>query len=232
MDNIFVDYRISNEELFNLKKLNINVIKCPRCELVYDGINGHPDILLHILDHKNIMVHRDMDQSFTEYLRLLGYNVVLSSKSLGLKYPQNIILNGLNLPDYFLHSLKYTDENLLKIIENKKIIDVKQGYTKCSAAVINGNAIITSDKSIYTALMERDVDVLLLPPGDILLPGLDYGFIGGCCGAIDDKHMAFFGDLNFYSYGKAVLDFLKKYDLEPVYLRHGKLIDRGSLLKA
>jgi len=230
MDNIFVDYRISNEELFNLKKLDINIIKCPKCDLLYDAINGHPDILINLIDDKHIVVHKDIDKNFMEYLEILGYKISLSNNSLGNKYPHNIILNALNFSDYFIHNLKHTDKNLRSAVKKSNIINVNQGYTKCSCAVLSENALITSDNSIYKALQGTDIDVLLIPPGDILLPGLDYGFIGGCCGLIDKHKIAFFGDLNFYYYGSEVLSFLNKHDLEPIYLRHGKLIDRGSLM--
>ncbi|MGE5627721.1 MAG: DUF6873 family GME fold protein [Solirubrobacterales bacterium] len=232
MNNFFVDYRISNEELINLKKFNINPIKCPKSHVVYEAINGHPDILLHPLGNKNILVHRDISLDFINSLKSLGYNLILSKKSLGSKYPDNIILNGLNFSDYFLHNLKYTDENLMNLIKNKILIDVKQGYTKCSCALMPDNSIITSDKGIYSALKNINADVLFIPPGDILLPGLDYGFIGGCCGAIDETKVAFFGDLSCYKYGNEVLKFLKERNLEPIFLKSGKLIDRGSLLKA
>ena len=55
---------------------------------------------------------------------------------------------------------------------------LKQGYTKCSILPIREKAIITSDKNIAKELLNYDFDVLLLPSGDIILPSLNYGFIG------------------------------------------------------
>jgi len=230
MKNFFVDYRISEEELFNLRKLDCNIIKCPKCELLYNAVNGHPDMLLNITGEKSLVVHRNMDQDFLDYLGLLGFNVALSKESIRDSYPDDVILNAVNLKDMFIHKLGYTDGNLMAAAEGKLLINVNQGYTKCSCAVVSDHALITSDISIQTALTDTDIDVLLLPPGDILLPGLDYGFIGGTCGLIDENHMAFYGDLAFYSYGKEVLDFLKNQDVEPIFLRRGKLADRGSIL--
>jgi len=230
MDNYFVDCRISEEELFNLKKLNINVIKCPPCSSLYDAVEGHPDILLNLTGQKSLVVHRDMEDDFLVYLRLLGYDVTLSKESIKGKYPGSVILNALNLKDMFVHNLKCTDHNLKLTAEGKEFIHVSQGYTKCSCAVVAEKALMTSDISIQRALSAADIDVLLLPTGDILLPGLDYGFIGGTCGLIDGNRMAFYGDLDFYAYGKTVLEFLEKHDVEPVYLSHGKLTDRGSIL--
>ena len=41
--------------------------------------------------------------------------------------------------------------------------------------------------------------------------------------------MAFYGNLNYYKYGLEVKAFLKKYNVEPIYLNNSKLYDRGSL---
>ena len=58
---------------------------------------------------------------------------------------------------------------------------------------------------------EENIDVLLLPPGDIILPGLNYGFIGGGCGLIEEGLLAFYGHLDNYLYRNEVKVFLKKH---------------------
>ena len=224
-----VDFRIDKEEELSLLNLGLQVIKCPPHPEVYEAVCGHPDILMHIVDDKKIVLHKDVDPSFMALLKNFNLNILLSSSSLGGQYPFNIKLNAVSLNDFFIHNIKYTDELLIEMTKNKKLINVKQGYTKCSTVIVNDNAIITSDKGIASALRPIGIDALLLPPGDILLPGLDYGFIGGCCGLIDKNRLAFFGNLEHYSYGNEVKDFLYKYDVEPIYLRNGKLVDRGSL---
>lgn len=229
MKYAIVDYRISEEEKSNLKQLGCEVLVCPPSKLLYDAICGHPDVLLHIIDNENIMVHKDMNVEFVKLLKKLGFDVSFSRNNLNSLYPYDVILNAVNLSHLFIHNINYTDPNLLKMTNNKKFINVKQGYTKCSTAIVSEEAIMTSDKNIAKALFKENIDVLLLPPGDILLPGLDYGFIGGCCGLLDDKSLAFYGDLNYYAHGKKVLEFLKKHNIEPIFLRKEKLIDRGSL---
>ena len=44
----------------------------------------------------------------------------------------------------------------------------------------------------------------------------------------DDAH--FYGELDSYAQGKAVLEFLDKHGVSQVYLSHGKLVDRVSIL--
>lgn len=226
----FVDSRIELEELNELKKRKIHLIYCPKAKNLYEAISCHPDIQLHIIDKNTIIVHRDFPENLICDLKNLNINVFRSSEYVQKNYPYDIILNALNLNDYFIHKLNCTDKNLLNLVKSKKLINTNQGYTKCSAAIVSDNAIITSDISIKNALSSTNIDVLLLPPGDILLPGLDYGFIGGTCGLIDKSTLAFFGDLSYYKYGKEVLSFLKKHNVNPLYLRKGPLIDRGSIL--
>jgi hypothetical protein len=229
MEAVLVDYRIEDIERHNLEKLGFKIAAVPPSDLLYEAVCGHPDMLLHIIDSSTVMVHKDMDLAFIVKLKNFNTKVVISQSSLQNSYPYNIILNAVSLDSLFIHNVKYTDADLLYHVKNKKIKSVKQGYTKCSTAVISSNALMTSDNGIAKCAHEEGIDVLLLPPGDILLPGLDYGFIGGCCGLLKEGSLAFYGSLNHYAFGKEVMDFLKKLKVEPVFLRDGKLIDRGSI---
>lgn len=228
----FVDYRITDLELQNLKLQGLTPIKVPKSKLLYDAIDGHVDIQLNILDKdsKTIIVHKDIEKAFLEELKKHSINFIFSSNSLTKKYPKDIILNALITDKFLMHNIKYTDKNLLENCSTKKLLNVSQGYTNCSVLNIYNKAFITSDKVIYNKLKNENYDVLLLPPGDILLEGFDYGFIGGTGGMIGDNKIAFFGNLNHYKYGNEVIAFLKKHDVTPIYLSDSKLIDRGSIL--
>jgi hypothetical protein len=226
----FVDYRILPEEEKNLRSLNVNIIKVPRCQNLYSAIDGHPDIQLNILDNNTVLVQKDIPESFIEELKNTGLNLIFSEKSLSSKYPEDILLNAVNLKDAFIHNIKFTDKTLLKYIESKILINVTQGYTKCSCAVVSENAIITSDIKIHSELISKDFDILLLPPGHIDLPGLNYGFIGGTCGLLSEKELVFYGNLKNYKYGELVLNFLAKHQVKPIFLSDTPLVDRGSLM--
>jgi hypothetical protein len=230
MKNVIVDFRIDNEENEYLVSNGYNTIICPSSSILYEAVCGHPDMMMHICN-ENILVHKDMDNKFIQKLVLLGYKVYKSNSTLQTKYPYNILLNSLSIGNIFVHSLNFTDTNLLLLASNKKLINVNQGYTKCSTCIVNDHAIITSDVSIAKALTLEKIDVLLIPPGDILLPGLNYGFIGGATGLLQDNVLAFYGHLDHYLYGKEVLQFLHRHRVEPVFLRNGKLIDRGSIFR-
>ena len=228
----FLDYRITEEEINNINKYNLNPIIIPKTDLVYDAINGHVDIQINILDKesKKVIVHNSMSNAFLEELEHHNINYILSENSLGYEYPNNIILNSLILKDYFFHNIKYTDPSLLNAVSNKKIINVKQGYTKCSVLPLNDKAFITNDIGIAKKMNIENLDVLLLPYGDIELPNLNYGFIGGIGGMINNETLALFGDISCYQYKDEVINFTKKYGIDIISLKKGKLVDRGSLL--
>jgi hypothetical protein len=230
MKNVIVDFRIDNEEKQCLVSMGYDLLICPSSNLLYEAVCGHPDMLMHITGN-SIIVHQNMTNEFIQDLVLLNYTVYKSSSALQLKYPYNICLNSLSIGNLFVHSINFTDTKLLSLVKSKKLVNVKQGYTKCSTCIVNNHAAITSDVSIAKALNLEGIDVLLLPPGDILLPGLNYGFIGGATGLIEDNVLAFYGHLDHYLHGKEVLKFLNKHRVEPVFLRNGKLIDRGSIFR-
>jgi hypothetical protein len=225
----FVDFRISHEEALTLKNLNCKVILCEPCSSLYPAICGHPDILMHFIDNNNVIIHKDSSLDFEKALKSLNLTVLRSNEFLTNKYPRDIILNAVNTSEFFMHNIKYTDQSLLEKIHHKTLISVSQGYAKCSTAVLSDKAFITSDIDIHKKLNIYGYDVLLLPPGDILLPGLNYGFIGGTCGMLDSKTIVFYGSLDLYSHGDLVKDFLNKHNITPIYLTHSPLIDRGSI---
>lgn len=227
----FVDYRTTYTEINTLKKLDFDVIKVPKDNNLYNAINGHVDIQLNILNKENptVIINKNISNSFKKKLNNRNIKFIESNSTLLETYPSNIALNAYITNNYLIHNLKFTDKEILTYCKNKKLINIKQGYAKCSILPLREKAIITSDKGIYNALKNEDFDILLVPFGDIELTGLDYGFIGGVGGMISDNCMAFFGSLENYSFGLEVKKFLYKYDIKPLYLQNSNLIDRGSL---
>lgn len=229
MNTCFVDSRISEKELNTLYRENLNIILTPKSPQLYSSISAHPDIQVNIISNSKIIIAKDSKlHSMCDLLPKIS--IITSKNTLASKYPDNIFLNAINLKDFFIHNLKYTDENLLKEVKNKTLINVKQGYSKCSVAVVSDNALITSDLGIYNSLKPYPIDVLLIPSGDILLPDLPFGFIGGACGLISNDTLAFFGNLKHHSYKDDIEAFLLKHNVKPLYLSDSKLIDRGSIL--
>ncbi len=102
----------------------------------------------------------------------------------GNRYPNDIKLNALSLSnrlyartDAISPTLRHATTTM-----GMTLIHVRQGYTRCSTAVVASNAIITADRTIANAARNEGADVLLISHGYIFLPGYNYGFIGGATG--------------------------------------------------
>ena len=111
-----------------------------------------------------------------------------------------------------------------------KKINVKQGYCKCSICIVDENSIITSDEGIYKEVIKHDIDCLLIEKGHIDLFELDYGFIGGCSGLINEDTLVFFGNIEKHPNFKEIKNFVSKRNKKIISLSKEKLIDLGSLI--
>jgi len=114
--------------------------------------------------------------------------------------------------------------------EGLEFINVKQGYTKCSIAVVDRKAVITSDYPIYKKLIELGVDVLLIEPGYIRLDGYPYGFVGGTCGNLSGETIAFSGKFLCHPDRLKISSFLKKYNKKVLWLRNENVTDIGTII--
>ena len=124
------------------------------------------------------------------------------------------------------------DRSIIEFCKDKsiEILNVPQRYARCSTAVINENAVITTDESIYRMCRNNNIDALKIDGNDIKLEGYDCGFIGGCCGLISENELAFCGDITAHRDHENIRSFLRNYSVSPVSLGCGKLTDIGGLL--
>ena len=71
---------------------------------------------------------------------------------------------------------------------------------------------------------------MLIPKGDILLKGYDYGFIGGASVKLNEKEILFFGDFTDKNIKLSVQKFLNKYNVTALFIENKKLTDIGSAI--
>ncbi|MCC5909682.1 MAG: hypothetical protein JJT76_04505 [Clostridiaceae bacterium] len=230
--DVLLDCRVEDEIINSLNAKGINVIKTITCGDLYEAVHSHPDIVLHPIGDKSIIVAPNVFNYYHKKLAPLGINVIRGNTVLKSHYPHNIAYNICRVGNYAIHNFKFTDETITNYIEKKGLtkIQVSQGYAKCSIAVVGKKAIITTDVGIHREVIKYGIDVLLIEEGDILLPGLNYGFIGGSCGFIDQNTLAFFGDLEQYKNYQQIIKFFKKHNKNAVSLSCGQLKDYGTLV--
>lgn len=134
--------------------------------------------------------------------------------------------------------MKFTDKVISELIEKYDMqkINVSQGYTNCSIAVIDENSVIVTDKTIANKLIEKNINVLLLdyiPDIKLLNKNKNYskmkGFIGGAIARVDNK-IIIFGDLNKIDKKRQIFNFIQNCNLEIVCFEGLEVIDYGGII--
>lgn len=190
------------------------------------AIQCHADISVCPLSDKKIIIS-PMQTAIKDKLISLGFCVIIS-KNIISPYPNDCLLNVLVLDDIVI--LNRNIYNYAKCGNKSKQITVNQGYIKCATIPVAHNAIITDDPSIAKQATGNDIDVCFVEKGDVRLPGYPYGFIGGCCGKISERKIAFCGNIEHHRDSNEITAFLKKYGVQVVNLSDEPLLDVGSLI--
>lgn len=230
ISGVLVDYRTPEIVVQNLKKMDISVFKSMKCDFLYNSVCGHPDMTFtHIKD--NIFVCEPRCYSYYKTL-FPSLDIICGNSFLRSTYPDDIAYNIARVGDLAFHNAKYTDKIILEYFDryNVKLINVKQGYSKCSICVVDEISIITSDRSIAAQAEKYNIDVLLIQPGYIQLYDLDYGFIGGCTGKTDKNTLAVSGNLIGHTDFKKIEDFCSRKNVEILTLSDSIPVDIGSIL--
>ena len=151
----------------------------------------------------------------------------------GSSYPDNVLLNGLFLDGKLYGKMSAIDPVVLDYCTAERIpvVNVNQGYARCSTLIINEHAVITADLSISNALKNNGVEVLRITPGHILLEGYDYGFIGGA-GFCDGESVIFFGDISRHPDYQLIRTFCEKqHRTIRVICKENPLTDIGGVVE-
>ena len=233
---IVIDSKMRKVEKEYLNSLGYRVINVQTNKNLYDEISSHVDIFGCKIKDKIVV-----EPSVYSYLKEEKYdleNVICGKNKVGLKYPLDVLYNVCCIGENVIHNFKYTDEKILEIIQKEKLnmIDINQGYSNCSIAVIDDKSVVVTDKKIAEKLIENDIDVLLLEENlDIKLLKNDgkyskmKGFIGGCMARVDNK-IVIFGDISKIDRDNKIQKFIQSRNLELVSFKGLDVIDYGGIL--
>ncbi len=222
---------ISEEAGESIKKLNslgIEIIQ----------IRKNPNLPLPVDSHADLQILHAKNNKFLLYEHLfIGeseklFNQKIISQKAGNKYPDDVRLNCAIIGDKIICNIKTVAREVLEFAYQNgfTIINVKQGYSRCSVCIINENTIITDDESIYSAAGKFLNDVQFISKGSIGLKGYNYGFIGGCCGKIDKDIIAFNGAIESHKDYKLIIDCLNRNDVKCIELHNNPLYDIGGII--
>ena len=189
----------------------------PELRTVSSLVANHPDVLLCKLGVKpESPIYEGTPNALTPiYPGDCRYNVACTGK-------------------FFIHKLDATDAGLLGAAKSSSgdefhLVDVRQGYAKCSTVIVDEDSIITYDKGIAKPCEAAGMNVLLVEPGFVKLRGANTGFIGGTSGRVGDE-IVFNGDLSAHPNFREITAFIEGRGLGCKWFSSYELEDIGSII--
>ena len=212
--------------------MGFDVIKMPCFPALQAPVSAHPDMLF-FLSRGRLVCHRDYfvtaGYEIERIAERTGAKVVLSDEDIGEEYPRDVLFNAAAIGDMLICRRDAVSSRVAELYSEDKIINVKQGYAKCSVCVVSDSSIITSDRSIAKAAEKQGIDVLLISQSGVSLDGYDRGFIGGASGT-DGEKVYFCGSLELHPSGEAIKEFCRERGREAVSLSDEPIYDYGTLI--
>ena len=232
---VIIDERMRTIEKEKLRNLGFEIIEIEKNDELYSEISSHVDISC-LKINNNLIVNLYQFDIINEKLKN-EINLFKGNSRLEKNYPNDIAYNVAIVGNNAIHNFKYTDKKALEILKREKfnLIQVNQGYTNCSIAIIDENSIITTDKGIYNSLKDYDFDILFMEDFlDIkLLNGNNYsiktGFIGGAISRIENN-IFITGDLNKIDKDNKIRKFIANKGLKIIEFEGIDVIDYGGII--
>lgn len=228
-----VDSRISDASSRSLERLGVKLLRITAHRALYGAVCSHPDMLLYHIGG-NLIVHAPgTDSGLLGALRYCGFSLLQGEKALTGTYPGDIAYNVARVGKYYFHNLRYTDPVIVDNMDRLGVepVHIEQGYAKCSILPVDKRSIVTTDAGIAKAAEKKGLDVLMLECGNsIRLNGLNYGFIGGACVMISDRHCAVNGSLQKLDDSERFISFLSEKQINVIELSDYDVTDIGSII--
>ena len=232
MKFVITDNRIDKECERGLLERGFELIKLPPFPILQAPVAAHPDMLL-FLGKGKLLCHADYFEIAKKELSIIADitdgELIRTSDNVGSEYPHDVMFNAASVGEYLICRRDAVSSKLAELYSDDMIINVRQGYAKCSTATVSEGAIITADASIARAAGEKGIDVLSVSPSGVRLDGYDCGFIGGASGA-DGENVYFCGNIELHPDGERIKDFCRKHGKNAVSLSDEPLYDYGTLM--
>ncbi|MGM0396250.1 MAG: DUF6873 family GME fold protein [Bacillota bacterium] len=220
------------EVFLSLERMGIRIVPAIKGKSLQPPVSRHPDMVITPLNLDTILAAPSVWDYYNRELGRFGIKVIKGNTEPKANYPYDIPYNAAILEDVLIHRLDKTDGFILDYAKknNYALLNTKQGYTKCSLALLNGRSGITSDKGIAHVLNLKGYDILHIAPGYIELPGMDCGFIGGATGNISPSEMVITGNLYNHPDRERIESFINSKGIRLIYLSEKPVIDLGTII--
>jgi len=234
MNIVVTDNRISNKAKEALLSHGFEIVALPSFAKLSEPVSAHPDMLLFILDNflfTDTQYYYIAKNAIDYICKSSGLKLILCDTDISSHYPLDIPFNILKCGNTLFCKSGSTAKEILDtaIIQGYDIVDVSQGYTKCSVCKVSDKAIITADMGIAISAREHGIDVLTISAGNVILPPYKYGFIGGSSGLYDNC-LYFCGNITLHPDYETINSFCKKHNAKIASLSDEPLTDVGTLM--
>ena len=171
MSNVLlIDNRMRSIEKTKLLNLGYKLVEIPTSTNTYFEISSHVDIFACKVNNDLVLEPTVYDVLKDKITNMTNVNIVKGSSVVKGKYPSDVAYN------FCL-----------------KKVNINQGYSKCSIAVLDKNMVIVQDKSIEKVLKNNGLNVILLDNNVDIKLYKNFnecsdmkGFIGGCISKLDN----------------------------------------------
>lgn len=211
------------------------VLRLPSCKTLPVPVAAHADLLLYFAPDAVLCAKGYFEIAENE-LKTISQAVQKPLRfidgMLGDVYPKDVPLNAVSVGDVLFCNPKTVAREILESNFKKKILSVKQGYTKCSILPVGRNALVTEDDSIAKIGRMHGLDVLQIEKGFVSLPGYDTGFLGGATSFSPYREMDeifFCGNPLLHPNKDLICDFCKKHKKKIIPLGDFPLLDVGTI---
>lgn len=228
-----VDSRISKDALGALSCHTDKIIKLPPFTRLQNPVSAHPDMLLFPAEQKIITSASYFEENrslFEELSVLSGREIAVDSSEVAPSYPQDVKFNCFVAGGQLFGLVSALSEQVLHWARGSRIpvVNIRQGYAKCSTCIVTHNTVITEDAGIERAMQNRGIDVLRITSGQVALDGYDCGFIGGASGT-DSESVYFCGDISKHPDFDKIDDFCRRHGKNCISLGSDSLYDVGTI---
>ena len=215
-----------------LKEHEITAIWIPDAPDIDTRLSGHADLNLLHLGGDKLLIASYLREifSFVKIFTKLNFQIVFSELKRDKDYPNDAGLCVSRVGDYFFCRKDIVDPIMASYWNDADLININQGYAKCSICVVDRRSIITSDPGIENAAKRRGIDVLKISSGSIALDGFDCGFIGGSTFKLSNNELAFTGTIDEHPDGQRITDYLISKNITPIFLTNEPLFDIGGAI--
>ena len=194
---------------------------------VYPGIAAHPDIFFCQMNN-HLFASPQIPPRWENKICEFGIQLIKGTSDLGSKYPQTAHYNAVFSGKTLIHNLNISDPKLLQSELATEFIHVNQGYTRCNLLAINDKTFITNDVGVFSTLTKKGMEVLMIDPLPIQLPGQKHGFFGGCCGIWNDE-LVFCGTIDNLAEARSIYLLMERLNMRVINLYDGPPTDVGSI---